>query len=156
MSVGDLANVVTALIAAIALGFGWYTFSRQKTASDVTHVLEIFQTVNSYWDRLNDASKGNTTCPNDLRYNIGQILAYFEVLSYLINSGVISNTASDIMSSHVEEIWNRINEREDYKGLIEELTSTDKTFEQTRIFVQSRLDVRTTRKCRLRPWSTHG
>lgn len=104
----------------------------------MSHVLEIFQAINSYWDRLNGLSNDDPTAAAEFRYYLGQILTYFEVVSYLVNRGVISKTASDISSSHTFEIWERINASESYKRIINELISSETTFEQTKIMVNSR------------------
>ena len=128
-------DVVTAACATIALFFGCYTYYKQKSVSDVSSVLEIFNKTNEYWDKLN---KLETKSDNDeeFRYFLGHILSQFEIACHMYTAGAISRLASDIIMPYVKEIWEKLNEIEYYKSIIDSLISSDTTLEHINLAVK--------------------
>ena len=131
MSLGSASEVATAIVAFAAFAFGFYTFSRMKTASDVETVLSIFDRINGYWDTyLSDDAKRH--------YCLGQILSYFENACFLANQGVISDKAFSCVSDHIFEVWTKINADEGMRADIESYISAPTTFCEIKSFVSRR------------------
>jgi hypothetical protein len=130
MSVSDAANIVTAFAALVALAFGWHTFSRQKTASDVEVILGIFDRINSYWDiYMSDKCENRS-------YTLGQILVYYENACFLANNGVISDTAFRCLSDHIFEVWTKLSSTEESRTQLSSFVSAPSTFCEIKKFVE--------------------
>jgi hypothetical protein len=131
VSISDAANCVTALAALLALLFGTYTFSRQKTASDVEVILGIFDRINTYWDLY-----ASDQCESR-GYVLGQILVYFENACFLANNNVISDTAFRCVSDHIYEVWTKMNSDDDTRRLIDSFVSGPSTYCEIKKFVET-------------------
>ena len=136
MTIGDVSSLLTVMFAAIALAFGWFTFSRQKTSSDVETMLSIYGKINEYWDRFIDEKQSSTSV-----YNMGQILSYFENACFLVNKKIVSRDASACIEDHIYEVWTNLNNRVDSKEYFEKFVSADSTFCEIKKFVKN-YDVR--------------
>jgi hypothetical protein len=131
MEPGSLADWITAFLALIALAVGYYTFSRQKTASDVEVMLGIFDRINSYWDHYMSDS-----CKNK-EYTLGQILVYYENACFLANNQIISDTAFRCLSDHIYEMWTKLNSDPGFSGTLDSFISAPSTFCEIKKFIAS-------------------
>ena len=126
------ANATTAGVALYAAAVGLKTFNSQRTSTDVSLSLTIFAEINRYWDQLSkDAS--------DYDYNMGQILAQFEIASGLFNRGVLTNQATLILGDHIVEVFTQLRASSDGQDLIDRCCSSDTTFEELKRFAASRM-----------------
>jgi hypothetical protein len=122
------AATSTAAIAYYAARTGLATFRHQRTSFDVQMALGIFESINRYWDRLASDTKHYT-------YNMGQILAQFEVAAALFNNGVLTKTAEPILKDHIVEVFARLISTDEGKRTISECSSSPDTFKELRRFL---------------------
>lgn len=91
---------------------------------------------------MQNTTEGKTDA--DIRYDLGQILGYFEIISYLINRKIINEDAYGSVYHHIEEVWDRLNSDTYYKNVLDSLISSQTTFEQSKIMIakikKTRLD----------------
>lgn len=135
MELGSVADWVTAAAAVGTVGIAGYaaymglaTFRHQRTSFDVQMAIGIFESINRYWDRLASDSEHYT-------YNMGQILAQFEVAAALFNNGVLTRTAEPILKDHIVEVFVRLISNEDGRRTISECSSSPDTFKELRKFL---------------------
>lgn len=124
-----ISDVVTACAALAALGLGYYTFSKQKTSSDIQAVLSIFNRINEYWDKV-----ANNCALKD--YYLGQILVYFESACFLANNNIISDQAFRCVSDHIYEVWVKLNESEESRERVDSFVSSPTTYCEIKQFVR--------------------
>lgn len=122
------AALCTAAIAYNAARTGLATFRHQRTSFDVQMALGIFDNINRYWDRL--ASDGE-----HYTYNMGQILAQFEVAAALFNNGVLTKTAEPILKDHIVEVFVQLISTDEGKRTVSQCSSSPDTFKELRRFL---------------------
>jgi hypothetical protein len=125
--ISAVATVVTAVIAYWAGSLAVASLRQQRTSSDVQLALGIFENINSYWDRLVDK-------PEDSTYNMGQILAHFEIASALFNRSILSDGALPILKDHIVEVFSRLQASEDGTRVMKECCSSSSTYIELRRF----------------------
>lgn len=118
-----IANVVVATTAVITACHGISIYKQQRTTSDIKLALEIFETINRYWDRIID--RGD----EKYEYNMGQILSQFEVAARLFNDSILTKEALPILKDHIIETYTQIKSHPDGKAMINSLKSSQTTFE---------------------------
>ena len=97
-----IAGISAAITAGIATWIGLVTLKQQKTTADIQLALNIFNSINLYWDRLTDK-------PNECyNYNIGQILSQFELAAMLFNREALGDEALPILKDHIIEVFTSI------------------------------------------------
>jgi hypothetical protein len=131
MAAGSLADWLAALASLVTAGIaawvGLRTYEQQRTSSDVKLALEIFETINRYWDRLVDSGHP--------RYEHGQILSQFELAATLFNNRTLSPKALPILENHIIEVFNSYKSSEDGQQLIRELKTSNHTFAELEKFL---------------------
>lgn len=130
--IAALSTLAAAVIAGIAAGVGLKTFRSQRTASDVQMALGIFNEINRYWDRLSEQ-------PNNYEYNMGQILAQFEIASGLFNKNILTDDATLILGDHIVEVFSQISMSPDGIRLLETCQSSHSTFQELKKFIRDRM-----------------
>lgn len=126
-----IAAVIGAATAVIAAWIGLRTFSHQRTVNDVNLALNIFAEINRYWDRLNDKD-------SDYDYNLGQILAYFEIAANMFRNRILTKAATDILGDHIEEVYVKLQSSDYGKNLIDRCRSAETTFKELKKFIEER------------------
>ena len=121
-----------AAVALVAAGVGLRTFRSQRVVSDVQLALSIFSEINRYWDRLSENL-------GSYEYNMGQILAQFEVAATLFNKRVLAEKASTILGDHIVEVFSQIKASPEGDALLERCKSADSTFVELHIFIRERM-----------------
>jgi hypothetical protein len=116
----------------VAAWVGLRTFRSQRTASDVQLALGIFGEINRYWDRISDKS-------GSYEFNIGQILAQFEIAAGLFNRSVLTKEATDILGDHIVEVFTHIRTSPGGEGLIEQCRSSHSTFSELNKFIKKKM-----------------
>ena len=129
--IGALSTLGAALIALVAAWLGLKTFRNQRVVSDVQLALGIFSEINRYWDRLSQDV-------GSYDYNMGQILAQFEVASALFNKNVLAEKANSILGDHIVEVFCQIRASSSGQLLIERCRSADTTFSELQRFILKR------------------
>lgn len=128
--VAAAAALTTAGIAAYAGYLGIRTFQHQRTSFDIQLALGIFDTINRYWDRLTDTKSANYD------YDMGQILAQFEVAASLFNHDILTKSALPILKDHIVEIFSSIAVSTDGPRLLQACCSSPETFKELRTFLK--------------------
>jgi hypothetical protein len=124
------ANVATAGVAAFAAYYGVRTFQHQRTANDIQLALNIFQSINRYWDRMIDTKSANYD------YDMGQILAQFETAATLFNRQVLTRDALPILKDHIVEVFGSLVANSDGEKLINASCSSPDTFKELKAFLK--------------------
>jgi hypothetical protein len=136
-SVTDWIAALATLAGACAAGYGAYfgitTFRHQRTVNDVSLALSIFGEINRYWDRITDSRA------EDHDYNMGQILAQFEIAAALFNQEILTNTALPILKDHIIEVFSSITTDTYGKELLGRCASSPETFVELRKFSRSHM-----------------
>jgi hypothetical protein len=130
--IGAASTLVAALIAAVAAWIGLRAYKDQRTTSDVGLALSIFGEINHYWDRLSEDS-------GKYEYNMGQILAQFEIAAALFNNRILTKDANVILADHIVEVFTQLNSTTEGETLIERCCSSPSTFKELRSFVNERM-----------------
>ena len=137
MNYGSLADWVTAgaawVTACIAIYVGLKTFRQQRTSTDVQLALGIFSNINAYWDRLTDTAGAN------YQYNMGQILAQFELAAMLFNNKTLSKDALPILKDHIVEVFTALQVSEEGKKIIDVCRSSPDTFKELTRFAREHM-----------------
>lgn len=123
--IAAIAALVTAFIAAY---LGLVTFKHQRTSADVQLALGLFSSINCYWDRVTDSSGAN------FKYDMGQILAHFELAATFFNNKTLTARALPILKDHIVEVFTAIQVSAEGKHLIETCRSSPNTFKELRAF----------------------
>ncbi|WP_156359408.1 hypothetical protein [Sphingomonas sp. Leaf242] len=126
------SSLLAAGVAGYAAWVGLATFKRQRTASDVDLAFRIFVEINRYWDRLSSDRQL-------YEYNMGQILAHFEIAAALFNRNILSTNAPSILGDHIVEVFTQIQASDAGKSLIAQCCSSDSTFSELIKFVRNRM-----------------
>lgn len=134
VQLGSVADWITAIAAVATVGIALYaarvgisTFRHQRTSFDVQLALGIFESINRYWDRL-------VSEPEHYTYNMGQILAQFELAATLFNSDVLTRTAEPILKDHIVEVFALLTTSEEGRRTINACSSSRDTFKELRKF----------------------
>lgn len=114
------SSLLAASVAGYAAWVGLATFKRQRTTSDIDFAFKIFTEINRYWDRITDNQS------ND--YNMGQILAHFEIAASLFNRRILSTDANSILRDHIVEVFTLIQSSDGGKSLLDRCGSSESTF----------------------------
>jgi len=134
-SATDWISAISSLLAASVAGYaGWVglaTFKRQRTTSDIDFAFKIFGEINRYWDRITDGSSYD--------YNMGQILAHFEIASSLFNHQILSTDANSILRDHIIEVFTLIQSSDGGRLLLDRCGSSDSTFLELRKFAREHM-----------------
>lgn len=125
------SSLLTAVVAVAAGGIGIKTFWHQRTAHDVGMAVQIFMEINRYWDRLCEPG-----C--DYKYNIGQVLSYFEIACGLFNRNTLTKDAPNILGDHILEVFTSIQTSPHGKELLDSCRSSPTTFAELRKFADKR------------------
>jgi len=126
-----LSTFAGAAVALVAAWVGLKTFRNQRAASDVQLALGIFAEINRYWDRLSENS-------GSYQYNMGQILAQFEIAAGLFNNKILEEKAAIILADHIVEIFCQIKDSPDGAALLEQCKSSEATFSELKKFINKR------------------
>lgn len=127
--ISTLANLATVIIAFFTAWYGIVIFKHQRTSSDVKLALELFATINYYWDRINDNKSAS------YQYDMGQIFAHFETAAHLFNESILTKDALPILKDHIVEVYTSVQGDESGKKFIESCCSSPTTFEELRKFL---------------------
>lgn len=100
---------------------------------DVQVALEIFAKINSYWDRLTDSSSTH------YQYDMGQILAHFELAAMLFNRETLSKDALPILKDHIIEVFTSLQTSVDGRRIIELCRSSPDTFKELTAFARDHM-----------------
>jgi len=130
--VSAASAAVTTIIAGVAAWVGLWTFRNQRTASDVGLALSIFGEINRYWDRLSANSA-------EYDYNMGQILAQFEIAAGLFNRGVLTSDAEAILADHIVEVFSQIMSSSSGEELLKRCCSATTTFQELQNFIRKKM-----------------
>lgn len=130
--IAAMSTMVGAITAIVAAWIGLDTFKSQRTASDVNVALNIFNEINRYWDR-------HSSDPADYSYNMGQILAQFEIAASMFNSKILSSNATQFLGDHIVEVFSQLRSSLQGEELIMRCCSSDKTFVELQKFVKARM-----------------
>jgi len=130
--IAALASTGALAVAGYAANIGLSTFRQQRTASDVELSLGIFADINRYWDRICDSG-------DNYEYNIGQILAHFEIAASLFNKKVLTEQARLVLSDHLIEVFSSLQASPEGKSLMARCRSADATFSEIKCFLRENL-----------------
>lgn len=128
----SITSIITAVVAGVAAYYGIRTFQHQRTSYDVSLSLDIFRDINGYWNRI-------TEDPSSYDYNIGKILAHFELAATLFNKRVLTKNALPILKDHIIEVFTRLSMDENAKRLIDSCCSSRGTFSELQAFLKTHL-----------------
>ena len=128
--IAALAAVITTAIAAY---LGFITFGQQRTSGDIQLALGLFATINLYWDRIVDSDSKN------YKYDMGQILAHFELASSLFNNSSLSAKALPILKDRIIEVFTAVQSPDEGNRLMESCQSAPDTFKELRILAKSHM-----------------
>lgn len=130
--IGALSSFGATAVAVVAAWIGLRTFRNQKTVSDVQVALQIFGEINRYWDRIISGD-------GSYDYNMGQILAQFEIGAGLFNRNALTKDASVILGDHIIEVFTQIQSSPEGKGLLARCCSSNTTFVELFKFIRRRM-----------------
>ncbi|MEQ8741699.1 hypothetical protein [Parasphingorhabdus sp.] len=125
-----VASVATVLVTGFTAWFGIRIFKHQRTSSDIKLALEIFSTINNYWDRINDSNSQH------YNYDMGQIFAQFETAARLFNDSILTDDALPILKDHIVEIYTAVESSDEGKNFIRDCVSSPTTFSELRKFLK--------------------
>lgn len=136
-SITDWIEALSTLVAAataVSAGYlGIRTFQHQRTSNDVQLALGIFSDINGYWDRIVDSESRH------YEYDVGQILAQFEVAASLFNKAILTKDALPILKDHIVESFTHIKMSDEGKGIVQACQSSPTTFEELNKFLKKHL-----------------
>jgi hypothetical protein len=119
-----IAAVAAVVTAAVAIKLGFQTFQHQRTTADVQLALSLFERINVYWDRLTDSKSAN------YQYDMGQILAQFELAAMLFNTKTLSGGALPILKDHIVEVFTALQLSDEGQKIIGLCKSSPDTFSE--------------------------
>lgn len=93
--------------------------------------VSLFNEINRYWDRLVDTG--------DYKYNMGQILSYFEIACSLFNRGILTKSANLVLEDHIVEVFTQIQSDTGGQAFIRECLSSPTTFSELKTFFKGRM-----------------
>ena len=65
---------------------------------------------------------------------MSQPLSYFEISCSMLNKGVLTKDASDVLSAHIIEVFTSLEMSDFGKSLIEKCRSSNQTFDELRLY----------------------
>lgn len=131
--VSAVSGLLAVGVGSIAAVIGLKNLRHQRTTSDVTLALAIFRDINRYWDRLQD----NPDCNYD--YEMGQVLAHFEIAATLFNRKALNKAALPILKDHVVEVFTLLKTTPRGEELIGKCCSSPSTFSELQSFLRAHL-----------------
>jgi hypothetical protein len=129
--VADAATLIAALIAALAAWTARETFRAQRQRNEVDHALAIIETLDRY---KCDYYRCDA---DDEAFYLVQLLSYLELISYLLNEGLLAARVRFVIEAQIVEIWKTIDADDAKRALVAAVETDADKFAETRRFLKS-------------------